>query len=83
MDEYFGLQKDGVYRHYKGNEYVIVGFARCSETNQIMVVYRRQGQRGAENWVRPAAMFAETVNKDGKEFPRFEFIGACIQSHFI
>lgn len=83
MDEFFGLQKDGVYRHFKGNEYVIVGFGRCSETKQIMVIYRRHGERGAETWIRPAAMFAKTINRDGKDIQRFEFIGATVQSHFI
>ena len=58
------------YRHYKGNEYPVLGVARHSETLEELVVYRQEyGDRGL--WVRPAAMFAETVIVDGKEMPRF------------
>jgi hypothetical protein len=50
----------GRYRHYKGNEYTVLGIARHSETLEELVVYRQEyGDRGL--WVRPAAMFAETV----------------------
>lgn len=83
MDEFFGLRKDGVYRHFKGNEYVIIGFGKCSETKQILVIYKRHGERGSEIWVRPAAMFAETITRDGQTFPRFAFVGTTVQSHFI
>jgi hypothetical protein len=60
----------GRYRHYKGNEYTVLGVARHSETLEQFVVYRQEyGDRGL--WVRPAAMFAETVVVDGKTVPRF------------
>ncbi len=60
----------GRYRHYKGNEYEVVGMARHSETREMMVVYRPlYGEGGL--WVRPAAMFAEDVVIDGKTQPRF------------
>ncbi len=63
----------GRYRHFKGNEYDVVDFARCSETNNTMVIYRpRYGER--ELWVRPLSMFAEQVTRDGKTFYRFEHI---------
>ncbi len=70
----------GRYRHYKGNDYQVVGMARHSETHEMMVVYHPlygalAGQGGQEAlWVRPAAMFAETVVIDGKTQPRFSRI---------
>jgi hypothetical protein len=65
----------GRYRHYKGNEYTVVGVARHSETLEELVVYRQEyGERGL--WVRPAAMFAETVEVDGRIVPRFQRLNA-------
>ena len=64
----------GRYRHYKGNEYDVVGVARHSETHEPLVVYRPlYGEGGL--WVRPHAMFFETVVIDGVARPRFERIG--------
>ncbi len=61
----------GRYRHYKGNEYEVVGIATHSETLEAMVVYRPL--YGADGlWVRPAAMFAEDVVIDGRSRRRFE-----------
>ncbi len=66
--------RPGRYRHYKGNEYTVLGVARHSETLEEFVVYRQEyGERGL--WVRPAAMFAETVEIEGRIVPRFEFLG--------
>lgn len=63
----------GRYRHYKGKEYTVLGVARHSETLEEHVVYRQEyGDRGL--WVRPAAMFAETVVVDGKPVPRFAIL---------
>ena len=63
----------GRYRHYKGNEYTVVGVARHSETDEELVVYRQEyGEQGL--WVRPAEMFAETVEVEGRSVPRFEFL---------
>lgn len=60
----------GRYRHYKGNEYEVIGTARHTETLEAMVVYRPlYGEGGL--WVRPAAMFAETVSINGQTLPRF------------
>ena len=60
----------GRYRHYKGNEYEVIGIAQHSETLEPMVVYRPlYGEGGL--WVRPASMFAENVIIDGKTQPRF------------
>lgn len=60
----------GRYRHYKGNTYEVIGVARHSETGEWLVVYRPEyGDSGI--WVRPAAMFIERVEQDGKTAPRF------------
>lgn len=66
--------KLGKYRHFKGNEYEVIGIARHSETLEEMVVYRALYGEG-DIWVRPTAMWNETVERDGKVFKRFEFIG--------
>lgn len=61
----------GKYRHYKGNEYEVIGVATHSETLAEMVVYRPlYGEGGL--WVRPLAMFTENVVFQGKQMPRFE-----------
>ena len=71
--------KPGRYRHYKGNDYIVIEIAHHSETEEEMVVYRQDyGERGL--WVRPKLMFQETVNIDGREMPRFEFIGPVEES---
>lgn len=60
----------GKYRHFKGNEYEVLYTARHSETLEEMVVYRAlYGERGV--WVRPASMWNEIVERDGKTFRRF------------
>jgi hypothetical protein len=65
--------KPGRYRHYKGQDYEVIGCARHSETEEELVVYRAlYGDRGL--WVRPIAMFAEQVSIDGKSVPRFLFL---------
>lgn len=66
--------KIGKYRHFKGNEYEVIGTAKHSETLEEYVVYKAlYGEGGL--WVRPAEMWNETVERDGKTFKRFEFIG--------
>jgi hypothetical protein len=66
--------KTGIYRHYKGPLYEVIGTARHSETEEELVVYRPQyGERGL--WVRPLAMFTETVTVDGLVQPRFAYTG--------
>lgn len=65
--------KPGKYRHFKGNEYELIGLASHSETLEPMVVYRAlYGEKGL--WVRPAAMWNEIVNKPGYHGPRFTLI---------
>lgn len=65
----------GIYRHYKGNLYQVLHTAQHSETEESLVVYRcLYGEYGM--WVRPLAMFIETIIVGGKEVPRFELIKA-------
>ncbi len=66
--------RSGLYRHFKGKEYRVLYTATHSETLEPMVVYQAlYGQRGI--WVRPAAMWNETVTREGKTLPRFTYIG--------
>ena len=61
------------FRHFKGNLYRLEGFAKDSEMLEQMVVYRAlYGEGGL--WVRPAKMFFETVERDGKTMKRFELV---------
>lgn len=63
----------GRYRHYKGQEYSVIGVARHSETEVEHVVYRQEyGDRGL--WIRPRAMFEELVQVEGRSVPRFEWV---------
>ncbi|MBQ6848138.1 MAG: DUF1653 domain-containing protein [Clostridia bacterium] len=64
----------GKYRHFKGNEYEVVAIARHSETLEEMVVYKDLKNDG-KVWVRPSSMWNETVERDGKVFKRFEYLG--------
>lgn len=61
----------GLYRHFKGNYYRVLSIARHSETTEPMVVYQALYGNGGI-WVRPADMWDETVERDGKVFRRFE-----------
>lgn len=65
--------KTGRYRHFKGNEYEVLGVAKHSESLEEMVVYRALYGEG-ELWVRPALMWNENVERDGKIFQRFTYI---------
>ena len=65
--------KPGRYRHFKGNEYEVIGIAKHSETTEEMVVYRAlYGEHGF--WVRPASMWNETIERDGMVYLRFTWI---------
>jgi hypothetical protein len=69
----------GRYRHYKGNDYDVLFEARHSETEEVLVVYRAlYGARGV--WVRPKAMFLETVVVDGVPQPRFALVEPSAQA---
>ena len=66
--------KLGKYRHFKGNEYEVIAIAKNSETLEEMVMYRAlYGEK--ELWVRPKSMWEEIIERDGKTFKRFEYIG--------
>ena len=67
------MYKPGIYEHYKGNRYELIGIANHSETLEKMVVYRALYGEG-ELWVRPASMWDETVISDGREVRRFRYI---------
>ena len=65
--------KPGVYRHFKGNLYRVLFTARHSETREEMVVYQAlYGEKGY--WVRPAAMWQETVKRENYTGPRFTWV---------
>lgn len=65
--------RPGRYRHFKGNEYQVIGTATHSETLEPMVVYRAlYGEGGL--WVRPASMWAEQVTREGYSGPRFIYV---------
>jgi hypothetical protein len=66
--------KMGRYRHYKGNFYEVIAIACHSETEEQFVVYRCL-YGDYSHWVRPLAMFAETVTVDGAVVPRFAYCG--------
>ncbi|MFH0752751.1 MAG: DUF1653 domain-containing protein [archaeon] len=65
--------KLGVYRHYKGKEYEVLGVAKHSETLEGLVVYRKLYD-DFSLWVRPLVMFNESVEVDGEKKLRFEFV---------
>jgi len=65
--------KPGIYQHFKGNEYEVIGLAKHSETQEELVVYKPlYGEPGL--WVRPLTMFVENVDKEGQSVQRFSFI---------
>ena len=65
--------KPGVYRHFKGNLYQVLGVAHHSETQETLVVYRAlYGERGL--WVRPLTMWNERVSRGGYDGPRFSYV---------
>jgi len=68
----------GKYQHFKGDEVEVLGTCFHSETLEEFVVYRHlTGKRAGEKyyWVRPVKMFCENVMIDGKEVPRFKYLG--------
>lgn len=65
----------GIYQHYKGPQYEVIGLSRHSETEEELVVYRAlYGDYGL--WVRPLGMFTETVEVQGEPLPRFQLVKA-------
>lgn len=65
--------RKGLYRHYKGGQYEVIGMVRHSETREWMTLYRAlYGAHGL--WVRPTTMFNEEVLIDGTRQPRFTWL---------
>ncbi|WP_259756164.1 DUF1653 domain-containing protein [Pseudomonas sp. GCEP-101] len=63
----------GLYRHYKGQQYRVLGVARHSETEEELVIYQAlYGEFGV--WVRPLSMFTEAVEVNGEKVPRFALV---------
>lgn len=73
-----GLHIGGKYKHFKGDMYQVIGIGRHSETEELFVIYKalytREGRDPNLFNIRPLEMFFETVTRDGKTFPRFEYI---------
>lgn len=68
------MLQPGRYRHYKGRDYEVIGVARHSEDESLLVVYRPlYGEQGL--WVRPLDMFTEVVEVEGRPVQRFSFVG--------
>lgn len=64
---------NGIYRHYKGNLYKVLGFAKHSETEEDLVIYMTlYGDYSI--WARPMSMWNEIIEKDGKKYKRFELV---------
>jgi hypothetical protein len=69
----------GRYRHYKGNEYEVIGFAKHSETLEVMVIYKAlSGERGV--WVSLLSLWENAIETEGKTVKQFEFIGDSWQA---
>ncbi len=65
--------KKGIYKHFKGHVYKAIGIAKHSETLEELVVYINIEDEN-DIWLRPEKMFTEIITRDGKSFPRFEFV---------
>lgn len=65
--------KPGIYKHYKGNLYLVIGVGKDSESLQEFVIYK--SLQDNEYWVRPLVIFKQTMFHQGKITPRFSFVG--------
>lgn len=68
------MLKKGIYKHFKGNKYELIDVAKHSETLEEMVVYKALYKDGGV-WVRPASMWDEEVEFEGKKVTRFTYVG--------
>ncbi|HRZ30168.1 MAG TPA: DUF1653 domain-containing protein [Candidatus Paceibacterota bacterium] len=67
--------KPGIYQHYKGGKYRVLGVAKHSETLEDLVIYEAlYDNKMSKLWARPAGMFLEEVEVDGQKVSRFKFI---------
>ena len=64
---------NGIHKHYKGNLYKVLGFAKHSETEEDLVIYMALYD-DYSGWARPRHMWNEIVEKDGKKYKRFKLI---------
>ncbi|PIY93229.1 MAG: hypothetical protein COY69_02760 [Candidatus Magasanikbacteria bacterium CG_4_10_14_0_8_um_filter_32_14] len=72
--------KKGIYKHYKGKEYKVLGIAKLEETLEDLVLYKPLYEQSlCDYWVRPITNFLEEVEIDGKKIPRFEFVSEKIE----
>ena len=67
------IHRNGIYRHYKGGIYEVIGFATHSETLENLVIYRNVSD-DEKCWARPVTMWNEGITNDGEPIPRFQFI---------
>lgn len=78
MSEAFDVPQleKGIYQHYKGNQYQVLGVGRDTETNDYSVVYAPLYEHSGQPdiWIRPYSMFIESVDVDGATIPRFKKI---------
>ena len=65
----------GIYSHFKGEEYEVLGTAKHSETEEEHVVYRPL-KNTEQLWIRPLTMFTETIEREGKKLQRFSLKSA-------
>ena len=70
------IQKNKVYKHFKGNLYEVIGIGKHSETLEELVIYKSLKDNSI--WVRPLSMWNETIERDNKTYKRFEYIGKNI-----
>ena len=83
--------KLGRYKHYKGQDYIVIGEATNTETMELMVIYIQDysDYKPAVDshpivphmWARPKVMFLGPVAVEGKTVNRFEYIGPWCCSH--
>lgn len=66
----------GTYRHFKGGLYEVIGTATHSETQELLVIYRRYDTPAGGLWARPLSMWSERVERDGYSGPRFRSVEA-------
>lgn len=74
MNDSILIIEPGVYEHYKGNHYEVIGVGCHTETEETVVIYRPLYESDVQYWVRPYAMFTENVTIDGVIQPRFKSI---------
>lgn len=68
--------KLGIYQHYKGKNYRVIGMAKHSETLEELVVYKAlYNNKVSKLWARPKKMFLQKVKINGKIVPRFKYLG--------